>query len=95
MNTILGGSGGVLSSMVLNFVMQWKNKESTTWSLLVAINGGIAGMISSCAAGFDMNAGAGFFMGKFFSSYKLHAIIQYRHLCGPDVLVVKSGCCPF
>ena len=50
MNSILGGAGGAVSAISLGYVSALLKKEPAYWSLLICMNGGLAGMVASCAA---------------------------------------------
>ena len=43
MNTVLGGSGGAITSMILYKMTDAIRGQSHYWSLIVTINGGLAG----------------------------------------------------
>uniref|UniRef100_H2YE19 Ammonium transporter n=1 Tax=Ciona savignyi TaxID=51511 RepID=H2YE19_CIOSA len=48
-NTIISGSGAGLSAMLANRVYNTVKGNGKFWSLLMAINGALAGMVASCA----------------------------------------------
>lgn len=63
MNTIIGGAAGSIFAISINLIVAIIYGESQYWSLLVCINGGLAGMVSMCAACDALNTGAAFGIG--------------------------------
>ncbi len=62
-NTIIGGAAGSIFALGLNILVALIKGERYYWSLLVCINGGLAGMVSMCAACNELNTGAAFGIG--------------------------------
>lgn len=62
-NTIIGGAAGSIFALGLNILVPLIKGERYYWSLLVCINGGLAGMVSMCAACNELNTGAAFGIG--------------------------------
>ncbi|CBY33702.1 unnamed protein product [Oikopleura dioica] len=63
MNTIIGGAAGSIFAISINLIVAIIYGEPQYWSLLVCINGGLAGMVSMCAACDALNTGAAFGIG--------------------------------
>lgn len=49
MNSILGGAGGAISALLCGYVFALIKRQTPYWSLLICMNGGLAGMVASCA----------------------------------------------
>uniref|UniRef100_H2YUI0 Ammonium transporter n=1 Tax=Ciona savignyi TaxID=51511 RepID=H2YUI0_CIOSA len=54
MNTVLGGASGAIVAMLVYKTTDAIRGEDHYWSLLITINGGLAGMVSMCAGCNDM-----------------------------------------
>ena len=63
MNTIIGGAAGSIFAISINLIVAIIYGEPQYWSLLVCINGGLAGMVSMCVACDALNTGAAFGIG--------------------------------
>ena len=64
MNTILGGAGGAIAALGVNWVNYSLRKGKIAyWSLLTCINGGLAGMVALCAGCNVLHPGAAFAIG--------------------------------
>ena len=62
-NTIIGGAAGAIFAVTINYVVAWIKGEPRYWSLLVTINGGLAGMVAMCAGCNVLHQGAAFGLG--------------------------------
>ncbi|CBY34093.1 unnamed protein product [Oikopleura dioica] len=62
-NTIIGGSAGAIFAVTITYVISWIKREPCYWSLLVIINGGLAGMVAMCAGCNVLHQGAAFGIG--------------------------------
>ena len=63
MNSILGGAGGAISALACGYIIALLKKETAYWSLLICMNGGLAGMVASCAGCDNMHAASAMAIG--------------------------------
>lgn len=85
MNSILGGAGGALSSLICGYLGALIKKETPYWSLLICMNGGLAGMVASCAGCDKMIAvsaiAIGFFAGVTY--YWVAELVRWAQIDDP------------
>nr|XP_039264963.1 putative ammonium transporter 1 [Styela clava] len=80
-NTIISASSGGLSALVFNIIFSHFKGLETYWSLIIAINGGLAGMVSVCASSNDAHPWAAVVIGTISGVMMVvteHLLIKHR-----------------